>query len=251
MESIRDLYNQGYLYLNLKFNKDISLQNDKIDNAVQIFFRDKGVPHVSNSERRAAKVEIIKTYKGLEDKENRLKKAIDISTQKLMLKEIPSIPIEFEKIEGYEEKKIAYLNEIKNSDLDSDKDFKKYLNDPNVQKLAASIEHNFAFHKILAFSNLSSGMTLNNFAHLMLSKYRPAILDIFPKGTQVSGNDFADIYLALLLLQKRDDFATAIIAVQKNLDNRDRNTRLFLGPLLAAVETPSIIIGTIQNIKVN
>lgn len=257
MTRITDVYNQVYIYLNLQLDKDIASKNNKIDEAVQNFFSHKGIRNVNQSERLRIKADIIKTYKneGSADEETRLGRAIYNSTQKmersLMLSKIASTPISFSKIKNYEEQKKAYLSDLKNSTDDRDKEFIEHLDNPKILNLATSIERDFVAYKALESANLSMGMTLNDFARILVSKYEPAILEIFEeKGKSTVGRDeLTGVYLALILLQKGDDFANAVIALDKNMESMDKSMKLFVGPLMSKVATPVSIVEGIQEFK--
>ncbi|HRD55729.1 MAG TPA: hypothetical protein PLC42_04960 [Parachlamydiaceae bacterium] len=249
MNEIKDLYNKFYIYINIKLDENIAKKEKVIDDKIKDFFLNRGVinpPKVTDSTHRSIKANAIRLYKKeqrLENQEDEILEKVVYNSAlkiepKLMLSKISSDPIKFEAIKNYSEIKEKYLEEIKISNPEYYKKLEKYFGNEEVQKLAATIDHDFNIHQFLVDKNLSNEMTFKDFANLIIKKYTPAVASIFDNLGKSRGDvgtdDRAALYTVVILLQKNDDFTKGIIALNNYVvDKINPLTRSFLNPLMS------------------
>lgn len=258
MDSIRDLYNKAYLYVNTKLDKTIAQNEKDIDKKITDFFLDRGVrrANIPVSFHREIKVEVIRSYRK-EAKTNSsshiFDQAIDKSTlkieKKIMLSKLPEKPIQIKSMKTLQSKKKDFIEEPKTLDPEIFKKVEKHLKNRDVQDLAKKIDQDFETYELLSTNGFIKEMTLKDFGNLVLSKYTPSTMDIFKKigksPEDIGSDDRVHLYTAILLLQKNDGFVKNIIAMNDFMNTTDRVTRSFLNPLQSQLYPMTVAVENI------
>lgn len=247
MEVIKDLYNKAYVFFTTTFDHEIGTKEKLIDNKVQLFFKENHSKMNSPERRLDMKVKIIREYYNLNnisDLEERLTNAAERIQQKLGLKLtllenialIPNTIIVKQPDQDFQSKRTAYLEKVKKSTNPEDTKLKEYLENSEVKKLANEIE-----------SDMKKNISLKDLAILM-AKYRKNILTIFSNmGEKAIGADeITEVYLAILLLQKSDEFPSALNSLNEYINDCNTFTRMDLAFVSAAISRPMLGIMLIK-----
>ncbi len=216
-----NVYNKVYLYIHEHFDPEIAEKRLLIDNHARNIFKTLNST-ASSAEMRSVKVKIIKAYENLSnisDPDARFFTAVAKTKQNLKmkitveensklefagsLKLIPQTKLDLrQKNELFDIKRAVYFKKVNDEDPEKSKKLQEFLKMPEMRELARQID-----------SDMRQGLTLQNFAELIGSKYPDKIKDICTahnqnsaKKIELGADDITDACLAMLLLQKGGDF---------------------------------------------
>lgn len=209
IDKILDIYNVVYLYINSNVLKG---NEEKINNLMLDVFSNS---HLEKNDinTRKIKVVLVKEHKKENQKDKTIINTINKSYFKIMkqfikmgikksIENLPRTAILIDKKQEHKDIQLKrnYKDEILSSQSKENQKLKQFLQSPEIQNLAKKID-----------SNMHERLTIQDFAEFVTIKLKDDIDDYcFKNKIDTSSDNFADIGLALLLLQQNPLFQESI-----------------------------------------